>query len=162
MEGFEQLVKQYGPMIHKIMNRLHIYKNKDEFFQIGRIALWEANERFDPEKGEFTSFAYAYIKGRFLSEMTRQNKHDERSVYAKEEYWEGIEDNSLEQPFEVKFLLSYCEGLTDNQKKWVLYTCIYQLTVKEIALKEGVSVSAVKAWRKGAKEKLKGSLEIRD
>lgn len=162
MESFEKLATQYELMIHKIMNTLHIYKNKEEFFQLGLIALWEANERFDPEKGGFTNFAYSYIKGRFLTEMTKKNKHEERNVYPKEEFWNAIEDTSPEQPFEVKFLLSYCETLTDNQTKWVLYTCIDHLTIKEIALKEGVSESAVKAWRKGAKKKLKGCLEIRE
>jgi hypothetical protein len=33
LESFEQLTKQYTPMIHKIINSLHIYKNRDEFFQ---------------------------------------------------------------------------------------------------------------------------------
>ncbi|MDP4171531.1 MAG: sigma factor, partial [Bacillota bacterium] len=63
MESFEELSEQYTPMIHKIMNTLHIFKNKEEFYQLGLIALWEANERFDPQKGSFTTFAYSYIKG---------------------------------------------------------------------------------------------------
>ncbi|MFO1444365.1 sigma-70 family RNA polymerase sigma factor [Bacillus sp. Bva_UNVM-123] len=162
MESFEQLVKQYENMIHKIMHTLHIYKNQEEFFQLGLIALWEANERFDPEKGIFSNFAYSYIKGRFMSEMTKNNKDKERIVYKTEEFWNVIEDPSIEQPFEVKFLLSYCEALTDKQTKWVLYTCIDDLSVAEIAGKEGVSISAVKAWRKGAKDKLKGILDIHD
>lgn len=162
MERFDQLVKQYENMIYKIMHSLNIYKNQEEFYQIGLIALWEANERFDPEKGAFTSFAYAYIRGRLMTELTKNNKHEERSMYPKDEFWDIIEDPLIEQPFEKKFLLTYCEALTENQTKWVLYTCIDDLSVAEIAKKEGVSVSAVKAWRKGAKERLKGSLEIQD
>lgn len=162
MESFEQLARQYERMIYRIMHTLHIYKNQEEFFQLGLIALWEANERFDPNKGSFTGFAYSYIKGRFMSEMTKSNKHEERSVYPKDEFWTVIEDPSTQQPFEVKFLLTYCEALTENQTKWVLYTCIDDLSVAEIAAKEGVSVSAVKSWRKGAKEKLKKSLVIDD
>lgn len=162
MERFDQLVKQYENMIYKIMHSLNIYKNQEEFYQIGLIALWEANERFDPEKGAFTSFAYAYIRGRLMTELTKNNKHEERSMYPKDEFWDIIEDPLIEQPFEKKFLLTYCEALTENQTKWVLYTCIDDLSVAEIAKKEGVSVSAVKAWRKGAKERLKGSLEIWD
>jgi len=162
MESFNQLVKQYENMIHKVMHSLNIYKNKDEFYQIGLIALWEANERFDPEKGPFTSFAYAYIKGRLMTELTKNSKEEERSVYPKEEFWNVIEDPVIEQPFEKKFLLTFCEALTENQTKWVLYTCIDCLSIAEIAEREGVSVSAVKAWRKGAKTKLRGSLEIWD
>lgn len=162
MESFEKLAEQYEPMIHKIMRTLHIYKNQEEFLQLGRIGLWEAWRGFDPEKGNFTNYAYTYIKGKFLSEMTKNTKHEERNVHLADEYWEVIEDPSLEQPFEVKFILSYCDGLTPNQTKWVLYTCIDFLTISEIAEKENVSVSAVKAWRKGARAKLKGNLEIID
>ncbi|MFK4998640.1 sigma factor [Bacillus sp. N9] len=27
------------------------------------IALWEAKQRFDPDKGRFSTYAYSYIKG---------------------------------------------------------------------------------------------------
>lgn len=160
MESFERLATQYEPMIHKIMKTLHIYKNQEEFLQLGLISLWEASQGFDPEKGNFTNYAYTYIKGKFLSEMTKTNKLEERSFYPKDEFWEVIEDPSAEQPFEVNFILTYCDDLTRNQTKWVLYTCIDNLTISEIAEMENVSVSAVKAWRKGARAKLKGNLEI--
>ena len=71
-------------------------------------------------------------------------------------------DESPDHSFAKEFILSFCDGLTENQKKWVLYTVIDDLSVKEIAEKENVSVSAVKAWRRGAKQKLKGKLEIID
>lgn len=155
MDSFEQLVKQYEPMIHKIIRLLHIYKNEDEFFQIGAIALWEASVRFDVEKGNFTSYAFSYIKGKILTELTKARVQEERSIYPKEEFWELIEDEYCEQPFELKQILTYCESLTENQKKWVLYTVFDGLSITEIARKEGVSPSAVKAWRKGAKERLR-------
>ncbi|MGD6843007.1 sigma-70 family RNA polymerase sigma factor [Bacillus infantis] len=159
MENFKMLAEQYQPMIRKIIRTLSIYKNEDEFLQIGLIALWEAHENFQPEKGEFTNFAYTTIKGKFLTEMTRTNREEEQKVYAKEEFWETIEDAHSEVPFEKKLILSYCGRLTENQTKWVLYTVLDDLTVPEIAAREKVSLSAVKAWRKGAKERLKGSLQ---
>ncbi|EIJ80459.1 RNA polymerase factor sigma-70 [Bacillus methanolicus PB1] len=159
MESFEQLARQYEPMIHKLIFTLNIYKNKEEFYQLGLISLWEARRRFNPEKGNFTNYAFTYIKGKFLTELTRENKHEERNIYPKEEFWEFLEDPFTEDPFEVNLLLSYCESLTPNQTKWVLYTFLDGLTIKEIAEKENVSVSAVKNWRKGAREKLRGSLK---
>jgi DNA-directed RNA polymerase len=91
--------------------------------------------------------------------MTEFNKQEEQSVHPKEEFWEFIEDPFIEQPLEGKLILSYCEGLTSNQTKWVLDTFINDLTISEIAEKENVSISAVKAWRKGAKLKLEGKLK---
>jgi RNA polymerase sigma factor (sigma-70 family) len=163
MESFDQLARQYEPMIHKIIRSLHIYKNKEDFLHIGLISLWEATLSFNPAKGEFSNYAYSYIRGRILQEMQRNNTHSERSVYPKEEYWETVEDPGLGTPLEKEFLLSYCQGLTEKETKWVLYTCIDFLSVQEIAQKENVSPSAVKQWRKGAKKKLqKGVIDILD
>ncbi|MBP3039935.1 sigma-70 family RNA polymerase sigma factor [Bacillaceae bacterium Marseille-Q3522] len=158
MESFEQLVKQYEPMLFRIMHSLHIYKNKEEFYQLGLISLWEARQRFDSAKGSFTNYAYTYIKGKFLTEMTKTNRYEERCFYPKEEFWDIIEDDALPSHLQHTILLSYCQGLTNNQKKWLLYTFLEDLSVKDIAEKEGVSVSTVKLWRKGAKEKLKQRL----
>ncbi|WP_243297783.1 sigma-70 family RNA polymerase sigma factor [Bacillus litorisediminis] len=166
MEEFEQLKTQFEPMIYKIIKSLNIYKNQAEFYQTGLIALWEAHERFDPEKGLFVSFAYTYIRGRMLTEMRRSNRVEQRNVYPKEEFWEMIQDDDADPMLHANhFLLSMIEGchLTKQQKKWVMYTCIHMLSVQEIAEIEGVNISAVKQWRKGAKEKLKGGLlEIKD
>lgn len=155
MESFELLSQQYKPMIHKIINMLHIYKNKEEYFQHGLVALWEASMRFDPCKGNFTNYAYTYIKGSLQTELSKVHKYEEKSVYPSEEYWETVEDLLTNIPLEEEILLSYCRTLTENQKKWVLYTALCDLSVKEIAEIENVSLSAVKSWRAGARGKLK-------
>jgi RNA polymerase sigma factor (sigma-70 family) len=157
---FEQLAKEFEPMINKIMHTLNIYKNKEEFFQLGLISLWQAQQQYNPAKGKFASYAYSYIKGRFQTEMTKANRIEGRVVYPKEEFWEVIEDGASESPLERQYLLSFCDGLTPTQKKWLLYTCLEGLSVKEIAAKENVSPSAVKQWRKGAREKLKNTFSL--
>ena len=157
---FNELAKQYEPMINKILRSLHIFRNKEEFFQTALVGLWEASLRFNPEKGDFTNYAYTYIKGLIMAEMTKKSKYEEHNVYPDDEFWGLIEDQGTEQPFDKKILLSYCEGLTANQIKWFLYTCHDDLSVKDIAQCENVSVSAVKSWRKGAKEKLKRNIQI--
>ncbi|WP_374934005.1 sigma factor [Neobacillus driksii] len=63
MESFDELVVQYQPMIHKIIQSLHIYKDEDEFCQTGLIGLWEAAQSFDERKGCFSNYAYTYMKG---------------------------------------------------------------------------------------------------
>jgi RNA polymerase sigma factor (sigma-70 family) len=160
LESFEQLTKQYTPMIHKIINSLHIYKNRDEFFHYGLIALWEASKRFDPNKGSFTNYAYTYVKGYILSELRRANLYEERSVYPLDEFWETIEATHKDDTLDDDTLLTYCRYLTENQKKWVMYTVLRDLSIKEIAELEGVSMSAVKNWRAGAREKIRGYLRI--
>jgi RNA polymerase sigma factor (sigma-70 family) len=160
LESFEKLATKYEPMIYKIIHSLRIYKDWEEYYQIGLIGLWEASTRFDPTKGNFMNYAYSIVKGKMLTEMTKSRLHEERNIYAKEEFWEYIEDSNSEMTLEENLLLSYCETLSKKQLKWLLYTLIYNLTVREIAEKEGVSISAVKAWRTEAREKMKSRMDI--
>jgi RNA polymerase sigma factor (sigma-70 family) len=160
LEKFEELYKQYDLMIHKVIHSLHIYKNKHEYYQTGLIALWEAHENFDPEKGAFPAYAYSFVRGRILSQLTSENRNEEKSIFREAEFFEIMEDEKVNDGLAQELLYSYCEGLTENQKKWVHYTCMHMLTISEIAEVENVSISAVKKWRKGAKERIRGMLDI--
>ena len=160
MESFEQLAIQYEPMIHKIIQSLHIYKNQEQFYQTGLISLWEASKSFDKRKGKFCNYAYTCIKGKILLEMSCDNKLQDNTIYPKEEYWDTIEDLDSDRPLEVELLLSYCQDLTRKETKWVVSTFIDGLTIKEIAENENVTLSAVKQWRSGALRKLRGKRTI--
>lgn len=160
---FLPLFEQYENMIWKVIHSLKIYKNLEDYFQIGLIALWEAYKGFDEEKGAFHSYAFSYIRGRILTELRRNSKSESALVYPEDVYWKLLHDENTLNLCEKEILLSYCKTLTENQTKWVLYTFLYDLSVYEIAAMEGVSPSAVKSWRKGAKEKIKKSImERRD
>jgi RNA polymerase sigma factor (sigma-70 family) len=158
LDSFDAVHKQYENMIHKVIHSLNIYKNQDEFYQTGLIALWEAHENFIPEKGAFPAYAFSYIKGRIMTVLTSEHRIGDRNVYKDEEFWELIKDEHHEETLPEDLIRSYCQELTVNQSKWILYTCLNMLTVNEIAEVEGVSTSAVKKWRKGAKERLKQNI----
>jgi RNA polymerase sigma factor (sigma-70 family) len=155
VEHFDDLATQYTPMIHKIMQTLHVYKDQEEFYQTGLIGLWEAHLSFDSNKGKFTGYAYTSIKGKMLDAIKQANKHEERSVYMPEEFWSYIEDENPESTLELETLAFYCEGLTEKETKWVIATCKDGLSISDIAKREKVSISAVKQWRVGALKKLR-------
>jgi RNA polymerase sigma factor (sigma-70 family) len=161
MESFELLVAQYEKMIHSIIHSLHIYKNKDEYFQIGLIALWQASENFDLNKGSFSGYAFLMIKGKILSALHKDKLLEERQVYGKDEILDLVGDPHCVDPLEVTLLNSYCTNLTEKEKKWFLYTTVNRFKIKEIAEREKVSVSAVKQWRAGAREKIARKMLIR-
>lgn len=160
MENFNEIAVQFEPMIHKIIQTLGIYKNREEFFQTGLIALWQAAERYDQERGAFSSFAYSYIKGNLQTEMTKRNKHDEHYVSVDDESWALIPDLSCQLKFDWEVL--DCEGLTEKERKWLVYTVFHGLSVKEIAILENISQSAVKLWRSGARNKLRDKFLLCD
>lgn len=157
-ERFEQIVEDYEAMIYHVMHSLGIYKNQEEFYQTGLIALWDADQRFEGEKGKFSSYAYSYIKGRMMTELTRNNRIDERNVYPDDDFWEVAVDEHDVALLEMEQLESYCKELNERQKTWVIDTFYYGLSVREIAAKEGVSESAVKKWRTAAMKKIREQL----
>lgn len=154
--------KKYEAMIWSIIHSLHIYKNQKEFYQTGLIALWEAQKGFDKSKGSFTGYAYTFIRGKILTELTKRKKQEDTCVYPDEDFWSLIEGIDSQVFLEKETILSYCSRLTEPQKKWVLYTALADLSIKEIAEIEHVSISAVKAWRRGAREKLIENIRIVD
>lgn len=160
MENFDEIVKQHEKMIHSIIHSLHIFKNKDEFYQIGLIALWDALQNFNPETGKFSSYAYSYIRGRMLSHLSKETKQNERISYRHELFWEYIEDEHIHHT--IDDLMPYCQNLTNQQKKWVIHSFFFNRTQKEIAAFENVSISTVKGWRKASLAKIKASILSED
>ncbi|MED4039168.1 sigma-70 family RNA polymerase sigma factor [Niallia taxi] len=148
------LVEQYTPMIHHMLKKLAIYKNKEEFMQIGLISIWEAHENYKEEKGRFSSYLYMHMKGRLLDELKRRSKEEQRTVYPEEAFWETAA-SAFTFTDDEPYIQALCKSLTKREAKWVIYTFIQQLTISEIAAKENVSKSAVKGWKKGAIIKLK-------
>jgi DNA-directed RNA polymerase len=158
MESFEQLANQYQPMIHKIINSLNLYKNVDQFYQTGLIALWEAQKSFNGDKGKFSSYAYSFIKGRMMQELSRKRLHSERFVYPEDKYWEMVENPQDRLSLEDDFLETYGQTLTEKETKWLAMACFRGLSAKEIAERENVSLSTVKLWRTNARKKLREQL----
>jgi RNA polymerase sigma factor (sigma-70 family) len=142
-------------MIHKIIKSLHIYRNQDEFYQTGLIGLWEASMSFNEGKGRFSNYAYTYMKGKMLTQMYQDNQYQGKHVLPEKEFWESMEDLESSLFLERETIQSYCKGLTEKETTWVIASTIEQLTTKEIAEREKVSVSAVKQWKSGAIRKLK-------
>ena len=148
---FEQLSAQYSNMIHSIIHSLHIYKDHDHFYQIGLIALWNASENFDEEKGKFSTYAYSFIKGRILTYLKKEKLQEER-------YLSAPEEDCQEMGYDVQFLekenlVSYFHHLSDKEKQWVILRFYDVLSNRQIAEKWNVKVSTVRACERRAMSK---------
>ena len=69
MMEFEQLATNYSKMIYSMIHSLGIYKNQDEFYQIGLISLWEASQHYDEQKGAFPAYLRKSIRGKLLNTL---------------------------------------------------------------------------------------------
>jgi RNA polymerase sigma factor (sigma-70 family) len=152
---FEEAIVQYTPMIHHLIKKLRIYKDFDDYIQLGFIALWEAYEKFDAEKGAFSAYAYSTMKGHLLMALKKQMKHAEHHTSLNEESLEVLETKQHNTLLEKEILYLYYKGLNKNEKIYIHEHIINDRPLKEIADKYNVKLDAVKWWGRSAKKKLK-------
>ncbi|MGE7876854.1 sigma-70 family RNA polymerase sigma factor [Peribacillus muralis] len=161
MTDFSTITAKFTPMVHHIIRSLSIYKNKDEYFQVGLIALWEAYLNFNADHGQFHSYAYTFIKGRIMNELKKHHKYETNTKPYDTSILEITDSFSIhEEAFHSENILAYTEGLTLNQRRWLLHTYMENKTITEIAELYQVSPSAVKSWRKSALVKLRRQMNV--
>ncbi|MGN7300709.1 sigma-70 family RNA polymerase sigma factor [Ferdinandcohnia sp. SAFN-114] len=151
---FEELAEQYKPLIFQVIKSLRLYGDRESFFQIGLIGLWEASTRFNPGKGvEFSTFAFSTIRGKLLDYLKKEVRYQEHYQLSGEQIFMKLADRS--EGFQEDLIEMYGEKLTKNQVKWVQGRIIEDKSYKEIAIEHGVTVESVKSWGKQAVKKLR-------
>lgn len=160
MKEFEEVARNYEPLIRNTIKQLRLYKNIEDMHQIGLIALWEAYEKFDPAKGEFPAYAKATVKGRMLTALKKAKVYDERHVFPKpveegEDYFSVIPNSTEAVPLEKETLSLYLHNLSDRQRFWVEESLFLGKKTREIAEEQGVSQHTVRSWKKEAVKKIK-------
>ncbi|KAA0547115.1 sigma-70 family RNA polymerase sigma factor [Bacillus sp. BGMRC 2118] len=158
--SFQEVLDREEWVVHYCIKRLNIFKNKDEFYQEGLIALWEAYQRYDSTKGStFRTFAYHTVRGKMLTCLRKSSKNDNNQATLTDELIEVTADPHIVPVLETETLSLYCEGLTHDQKKWVFLHFFEGRGQKEIANMEQVGHETVKSWRRYALQKIRKNIE---
>ncbi len=153
---FEEVAMDFTPLVMGMMKRLKIYKNREEYIQIGFIALWKAYQNYDPEKGSFSSFAYSYVRGDMLAQLKKDASYDERHLLNDfDDGMKPVADESRSIQEEYESISAYLKHLTPREMDWVIEHIIYGRSITEIANKYNVAPTTVKSWRKQALKKLR-------
>jgi RNA polymerase sigma factor (sigma-70 family) len=165
---FEAIFKQNERRIYYHMQRLGIRDEHNIFFTEGLYAMWLAYKNYQPDKGPLATYFNYSIRNRLI-DMLRKNERETEKDEAiaeakKQEISERVRGEALglsaEEKLHKEVERAECfqkvrSELTEKQWKWVYYSIIQGMPVKEIAELEGVSVEAVKSWGKGARAKLR-------
>ncbi|QTD40823.1 sigma-70 family RNA polymerase sigma factor [Sporosarcina sp. Te-1] len=145
MKVFEEVLTQYEPMISAIIRKLHIYRDFEQYRQVGRVALWQAWKRFDKNKGNFTPFAYRSIRGAMLDEMKRKNRFEDHVMPTEDEVLtEWVEaKGTWAEPWNESLQLAI-EKLSRQEIELLKWLFAERRTQAECACLAGVSVPAIK------------------
>ena len=93
--SFDELVHEKDYLIKSCMKRLNIYRDQEDFYQVGLIALYKAFMAYDERKDKnknFDVYAYYIILNYMKNELTRQNRNVQHEVTCSEDYWIHIQE----------------------------------------------------------------------
>lgn len=161
MNSFEEVLAQYEPMISAIIRKLNIYRDFEQFRQAGRVALWQAWERFDESKGSFTPFAYRSIYGALLDEIKRENRFSTVNTSVETE---TIELLGSTVPFSTHAeeihagLSTVVKALAMEERQLLVMLFVEKTSQTECAEFFGISIAGVKKRRERLLRKLKQRL----
>lgn len=157
MQEFESVLAQYEPMISHSIRKLNIYRDHEQYRQVGRIALWQAWTRFDTEKGDFTPFAYRSIRGAMLDELKRESRLEERYMPTSNDVL--IDRLGAEERGGYDLLHDAIEKLDLREKAFIQWTYVEQCSLAECAERAGISVAGVKKRRERMIKRLREMMQ---
>jgi RNA polymerase sigma factor (sigma-70 family) len=166
--SFEEIVKQNERRVHYYIHKLNVRDPHQEFYQEGLVAMWNAYEKHQPDKGPLATYFNYTIKNRMIDlirKKTREQQGDEQYIETeKNTLGSGNRDGRTKMPIpdytgltvdDAGVWIEVQQLLTENQWKWVYGFIILNMPLKEIAEMEGVSSEAVKSWGRQARKKLR-------
>lgn len=162
--NFEEVAAQYAPMISKVLRKAKVYKNHEFYRSSAQIGLWQAMERFDPEKGNFKAYAFHTMLMMVYREMAKDNAYSERVfAYEKEELNALAKEECFmdEEEENLKEIRAQLDMLSDEEFGLIVDLYVHRYKYEELTVKYNASVAALKKRRdrivkkaRAAKEKI--------
>ncbi|MBU8790000.1 sigma-70 family RNA polymerase sigma factor [Bacilli bacterium] len=172
---FEDIFKQNEKRIYYHMHKLGIRDPYGDFYSEGMYAMWTAYQKYEPNKGPLATYFNYTIRNRLIDLIRKKtNDEDNEQNYVEKEIltaYDGNKYGDSKMPILDTSGMDMEDGdswervfslLTEKQRKWVYFYIIRDMSLKEIAEQEHVSVEAVKDWGKQARKKLRAYFKDRD
>lgn len=155
MRDFEEVLEQYNPMISAVIRNLHIFRDYESYRQVGRVALWQAWERYEESKGNFTPFAYHSIRGAMLDELKREARLAAAVVVKDNAGHDLIAAEDLDPMPDWLDHISF----TDEEKRLLDDLFVKGNSVSQLSDVHGLSVSGMKKRRERLLDKIRNAVK---
>ncbi|WP_077328791.1 sigma-70 family RNA polymerase sigma factor [Virgibacillus siamensis] len=168
--AFEEIFEQNKRRIYHQIHNLNINDPQNEFFQEGLIAMWNAYEKYQPDKGPMTTYFNYSIRNRLIDRMRKDKAYYNLIKKVKEyqliQHTDGnhhngggvlkrLAANQVQPLIDPEFWKALKANLTVKQWKWICFYIIEGMSYKEIAAMENTTEDAVKGWGREMRKKLR-------
>ncbi|MUV38776.1 DNA-directed RNA polymerase [Lentibacillus sp. JNUCC-1] len=159
--SFEEIYEQNRKRIHYHLHKLNIHDPHQEFFQEGLIALWNAHQTYQPDKGPMSTYFNYTIKYRLIDHIRKHQREHQHYSDTYQDLQDESHHMSSEPPhrdlpaslLQESAIQELKHHLTHNQWTW-LHCTIEGHSTSEIAFLHQTTIDAVNSWRRGARRKL--------
>lgn len=163
LTDFESVLAQYEPMISATIRNLNIYRNHEQFRQAGRIAVWQAWQRYEEEKGHFAPYASRSIRGAMLDLLRSDHQFETHVVQTEDELLLTYVEEESDAFFYNNWaagLIEAVEQLTESERELIQWFFVEGYSQAECAEKAKISVAGIKKKRERMLVKLKKILKV--
>jgi RNA polymerase sigma factor (sigma-70 family) len=131
VEARETFVRSNMAIVFSVANKYFSPQDRDDAYQEGAIKLWKLAEKYDPQKGEFSTLAVISLKRRFrdMAKTEKRRPMDYVDADSPElancfKTYDAFKDTSLydrlcdevrELPLHQRAVISFHYGLFDNK-----------------------------------------------
>lgn len=161
-QPFEKILADFEPLIKGQLKKLNLYRQHDEYYHIGVIALWEAYRNYEQGKGSFAAYALHTVRGNMLMMLRREQRFAERHVLQDEQtsadFIRPDPTATNDMDTTLSALTPYLRHLSPREKLWVREAILFEKKLGEIAREQAVSTNTVASWRKQALRKMRANL----
>ncbi|AWE07093.1 hypothetical protein DCE79_06590 [Lysinibacillus sp. 2017] len=154
MQSIEQIVEQHEILVKRVVYKLNLYQNVEDYLQIGRIALWECVGDYDESLGEFEMFAYMRIKYAIIHALKQAKKYEQFEVVMEQDKIQFQLDQQEESGKEERYP-DWFALLNDEERIYLKMIYYEGKTTEEVANLFGYSYEAMKKRRQRLMKKLK-------
>lgn len=143
----------YEPMIMSVIKKLGIMYDQDEYMQIGRIAVYTGQSKYDKTKTKCTidQFIYTNIYQRIVDQIRKESKYQKRNSVTEDSILDMHEDHLN---FDVYLFQDLMTEL-DSREQFVCMRLVEGYKLREIAKMLNVSNSTAKNIRARIRKQLK-------
>ncbi len=130
-EARETFIRSNMGLVFAVANMYCNSQNRDEAYQEGAIKLWKLAEKYDPQTGEFSTFAVISLKRKFntMARNTKRKPMDYVDTDSPEfsdsvktydafkdaELYELVREEVRQLPLHQRAVVSFHYGLFDNK-----------------------------------------------
>ena len=161
LKSFEEVLEQYTPMLSAVIRKLHIYRDFEHFRQAGRVALWQAWQRFDETKGDFAPYAYRSIYGAMLDELKRENRFSDVHMPAEDDLLEFSVITPQQSEADYEKLEDVVRELSLQERELLILLFVDRCSQATCATHFGISIPGVKKRKERLLMKLRKQLTER-